>query len=168
MAKLVTVRALLSIASVKQWPLHQLDVNNAFLQGDLHEDVYMQIPPGFAKKGDSRVCKLNKSLYGLKHASRQWFAKFSSALLDEGFSQSRADYSLFTLTSGDLSVFILVYVDDIIITGMDNNYFSLKARLEKRFSIKDLDRLQYFLGIEVSFLNWNFLMPTEIHSRYSL
>ncbi|XP_026439733.1 uncharacterized protein LOC113338554 [Papaver somniferum] len=111
----------------------------------------MKIPPGFQKKGDTRVYKLNKSLYGLKQASRQWFAKFSSALLEEGFQQSRADYSLFLYHKGAISIYVLVYVDDIIITGNNDLAINqLKHKLEAKFSLKNLGRLQYFLGIEVS------------------
>ena len=95
-AKLTTIRCLLAIAASKQWELHQLGVHNAFLHGDLHEEIYMLPPPGYLQLGDTRVCRLNKSLYGLKQVSREWFSKLSSALKTYGFVQSRADSSLFT------------------------------------------------------------------------
>ncbi|KAJ0469227.1 putative RNA-directed DNA polymerase [Helianthus annuus] len=150
-AKLVTVRCLLTVAVKRNWLLHQLDVNNAFLHGDLREEVYMKIPQGFSKRNETRVCKLKKSLYGLKQASRTWYQKFTNALIEFGYKQSRADHSLFTVQEGELFVAILIYVDDVIITGNHlSKIDSTKKHLSTVFSIKDLGPLKYFLGIEVA------------------
>ncbi|KAK1412293.1 hypothetical protein QVD17_33424 [Tagetes erecta] len=153
-AKLVTIRTLLAVAVKKGWHIHQLDVNNAFLHGDLHEDVYMKIPQGFSKEDDDRVCKLKKSLYGLKQASRNWYKKFTTSLLEIGFKQTRADPSLFIFKEEDVFVAALIYVDDVVIMGNDfNKIKSTKIFLDDRFSIKDLGQLKYFLGIEVARTN---------------
>lgn len=115
-AKLTTVRVLLAIAPQRKWNLSQLDINNAFLNGDLFEEVYMDLPLGHPRKGEhNQVCKLHKSLYGLRQASRQWFHKFSIALTALGFSQSSADYSVFYKGTNDSLLILLVYVGDIII-----------------------------------------------------
>ncbi|KAD3336139.1 hypothetical protein E3N88_31658 [Mikania micrantha] len=150
-AKLVTVRCLLSIAVKRDWILHQLDVNNVFLHGELKEDVYMKIPQGFSERNETSVCKLKKSLYGLKQASRTWYQKFTNALINFGYKQSHAYHSLFTVHEGDLFVAILIYVDDVIITGNHASKIDLtKKHLHTVFSIKDLGPLKYFLGIEVA------------------
>lgn len=150
-AKMITVRCLLALAAAQSWSLHQLDVNNAFLHGDLHEEIYMTPPPGLRRQGENLVCRLHKSLYGLKQASRQWFAKFSTAIRLAGFAQSKADYSLFTCQKGKSFTALLIYVDDILITGNDVNAIAaLKQFLHSHFRIKDLGDLKYFLGIEVS------------------
>jgi hypothetical protein len=150
-AKMVTVRLLLSVTALRGWHLHQLDVNNAFLHGDLDEDVYMTLPPGFGRKGETRVCKLHKSLYGLKQASRQWFIKLSGALKAAGFHQSLSDYSLFVRSHHGNFLALLIYVDDVILAGNNlQDIENTKLFLSKQFKLKDLGQLKYFLGIEVA------------------
>ncbi|GJT06654.1 putative RNA-directed DNA polymerase [Tanacetum coccineum] len=148
--KMVTLRCLISIAFVNKWLLYQLDVNNAFLYGDLVEDVYMTLPDGYNSVDKSKVCKLNKSLYGLKQAPRQWNAKLTTALAEHGFEQSKFDYSLYTKHRSGMFIALLVYVDDIVITGSDiDGINEFKLFLSTKFLIKDLGSLKYFLGIEV-------------------
>ena len=151
--KMTTVRTLLAIAAIKGWYLEQLDVNTAFLHGDLDEDVYMKIPSGLSisTSDKDKVCKLNKSLYGLKQASRQWHAKLSQTLTSLGYTQSKSDYSLFTKNINNSFTALLVYVDDIILAGSDANEIKqVKRELDIAFTIKDLGPLKYFLGMEVA------------------
>ncbi|XP_052181063.1 uncharacterized mitochondrial protein AtMg00810-like [Diospyros lotus] len=116
----------------------------------------MDLPLGYKPsvsviQGEKLVCRLNKSICGLKQASRQWFAKFSHSLIQFGFQQSKSDYSLFTKGNGFFFVALLVYVDDIIITGPDLTVIdSLKSFLHSQFKLKDLGRLRYFLGLEIA------------------
>ncbi|KAK4411317.1 Retrovirus-related Pol polyprotein from transposon RE2 [Sesamum angolense] len=150
-AKSVTVRVFLAIAVSKSWPLFQLDVNNAFLHGHLDEEVYMDPPAGYVKAQPGQVCKLRRSLYGLKQASRQWNLELTSRLLDFGFIQSPHDNCLFLKDSGDNFVALLVYVDDILLTGAsEDNLTAVKEYLDRLFTIKDLGTAKYFLGLELT------------------
>ena len=150
-AKLTTLRCLLTVAASRNWYIHQLDVHNAFLHGNLQEEVYMTPPPGLRRQGENLVCRLRKSIYGLKQASRNWFSTFTATVKSAGYIQSKADYSLFTKSQGNKFTAILIYVDDILLTGNDLHEIKmLKTHLLKRFFIKDLGELKYFLGIEFS------------------
>ncbi|KAJ0837837.1 putative RNA-directed DNA polymerase [Helianthus annuus] len=148
--KMVTVRCLISLAVERNWPLFQLDINNAFLYGSLNEEVYMCLPEGFFSQHETKVCKLNKSLYGLKQAPRMWNEKLVSVLVEFGFIQSKCDHSLFIKSKNSVFIALLVYVDDIVITGNNSEEINkVKQLLNTSFSIKDLGLLKYFLGIEV-------------------
>ncbi|KAE9596295.1 putative RNA-directed DNA polymerase [Lupinus albus] len=149
-AKMTTIRTLIAIASVRQWHISQIDVKNAFLNGDLHEEIYMVPPPGVSHN-PGEVCKLQKSLYGLKQAPRAWFEKFSIVITSLGFSSSPHDSALFVRNSHHGCIIISLYVDDMIITGDDiDGITKLKTQLAEQFEMKDLGTLTYFLGIEVA------------------
>ena len=152
-AKMSTIRALISAAANNKWNLFQLDVKNAFLHGDLHEEVYMEIPPGFnGPETKGKVCRLKKSLYGLKQSPRAWFGRFCKEVCSLGFQQSNADHTLFFKHHQGKVVILVVYVDDIVITGNDDEGIqSLKKMLAKSFEVKDLGFLHFFLGIEVAY-----------------
>lgn len=148
--KIVTVRCLISLAVNNEWPLFQLDVNNAFLYGNLTEDVYMTLPPRYFSANDQRVCKLKKSLYGLKQAPRKWNEKLRQTLIKNGFKQSKSEYSLFVKNENNHFIGLLVYVDYIVVTGSNlEEVNKVKEFLKTNFQIKDLGELKYFLGIEV-------------------
>ncbi|KAM2632204.1 hypothetical protein EV1_022966 [Malus domestica] len=149
-AKPVTIRILLTFAIQFNWFLHQLDISNAFLHGDLKEDVFMVQPPGFQDPSlPNHVCQLKKSLYGLKQAPRAWFDKLFQALQSLGFTQSSSDASLFVLQVPSL-VIVLVYVDDILISGPNVSLCKrVIQQLSTLFPVKDLGPLHYFLGLEV-------------------
>uniref|UniRef100_A0A2N9FV09 Integrase catalytic domain-containing protein n=1 Tax=Fagus sylvatica TaxID=28930 RepID=A0A2N9FV09_FAGSY len=149
-AKLNSIRIIISLAANLDWPLHQLDVKNAFLHGDLTETVYMTQPPGFESKGEC-VCHLKKSIYGLKQSPRAWFDKFSKAVVSHGMTRSQADHSVFFKKTRTGIVILVVYVDDIVITGSDKEGIQILINhLSSSFLTKDLGKLRYFLGIEVA------------------
>ena len=138
--KPATIRIVLTIALSFGWKVRQLDVQNAFLNGELEELVYMSQPPGFQNPNFPRqVCRLKKALYGLKQASRAWFTKLSNAFLNWGFNCSRFDSSMFLHFGQTDTMIILVYVDDILITGSSQDQIDfLITRLHSTFALRDL------------------------------
>ncbi|RVW83369.1 Retrovirus-related Pol polyprotein from transposon TNT 1-94 [Vitis vinifera] len=152
-AKINTVRVLLSLAANLDWPLQQFDVKNAFLHGELSEEVYMDIPLGcmVSKKQCQKVCKLKKSLYGLKQSLRAWFGRFTKSIRAFGYRQSNSDHTLFLKKQHGKITTLIVYVDDMVVTENDpEERKALQNYLSREFEMKDLGPLKYFLGIEVS------------------
>ena len=150
-AKKNSIRVLKSLAVNSNWPLHQLDVKNAFLNGELEEEVFMSPPPGFEESfGDGKVCKLKKSLNGLKQSPRAWFKRFGKVINHYEYTQSQTDHTMFYKHSDEGKVAILIlHVDDIVLTRDDCSELErLKRRIAKEFEIKDLGALKYFLRME--------------------
>ena len=146
---MTTVRTLIAVAASCSWTISQMDVKNDFLHGDLHEEVYMQLPPG-VDAPPGYVCRLRRALYGLKQAPRAWFERFVSVILAAGFSQSDHDPALFIHLSPHGRTLLLLYVDDMLITGDDVEHIShVKKQLGEHFQMSDLGPLSFFLGIEV-------------------
>jgi len=149
--KPATIRVVLSIAVMHAWELRQMDVHNAFLNGALTETVFMQQPPGFKDLSKPHhVYILNKALYGLKQAPRAWYTAFKSGILQLGFHISKADSSLFIYRDDSTLCYLLVYVDDLVITGNTPSFVHFVIQqLGSQFSLKDMGSLHYFLGVEM-------------------
>eukprot|EP00253_Pinus_taeda_P017794 PITA_17794 len=149
-AKMNSIRLVLSLAASLKWEVHQMDVKSAFLHGDLHEEIYMEQPIGFIQTDSSLVCRLKKSLYGLKQAPRAWYAKMDNFLLKSGFSRCHSDNTVYTKTVGNSLIILVLYVDDLILTGSDPILINhVKSSLKKKFEMTDLGHLHYFLGLQV-------------------
>ena len=146
---------ILTIAAHFHWPLHQLDISNAFLHRFLKEDVHMSQPQGFTDPSKpGYVCKLHKSLYGLKQAPRAWFERFTTHLLSLSFTASTADPSLFVFHSKNATLYLFLYVDDIIITETSPTLITdFISTLQNTFELKDLEPLHYFLGLQLQYHN---------------
>ncbi|KAL4565709.1 hypothetical protein LXL04_029812 [Taraxacum kok-saghyz] len=166
--KPTTIRLVLSLAVSKGWVTRQLDINNAFLNGDLQENVYMRQPKGFEDPTKPHhVCKLHKALYGLKQAPRAWFTKLKQFLLTQGFRACQSDTSLFVHHSSKATIYVLVYVDDLIITGTSPDLIqNFINHLHRHFALKDLGALHFFLGIHIQRNPTGLVMSQEhyIHS----
>jgi len=150
--KLTTIRTVLSIVAAEDLHLEQMDVKTAFLHGDLEEDIYMVQPEGFETPGkEGLVCKLEKSLYGLKQAPRQWYMKFDKFMCDRGFQRGDTDHCCYYKNNGDTYIILLLYVDDMLITGANMSEINkLKKELSREFEMKDLGAANQILGMRIT------------------
>jgi hypothetical protein len=141
-----TIIIIVALAVHFDWEIRQLDVSNAFLRGSLGEKVYMEQPQGFIDKTTPDfVCRLHKAIYGLKEAPRAWFTRLSTSLLDLGFKASLVDPSLFIYICGKVQIYMLVYVDDLIITGTHSFViYYIIVQFQSEFPLKDLGTLIFF------------------------
>ncbi|KAA3466531.1 Retrovirus-related Pol polyprotein from transposon TNT 1-94 [Gossypium australe] len=152
--KPTTIRMVVALVVTFGWPLNQVDINDAFLNGNLTEDIYMLQPPGFEKHCDGQqlVCKLRKALYSFRQASRDWFHKLKEYLVAAKFVVSKFDASLFFQQFDTSLIYMLVYVDDIIINGNNTRLvYEFVCLLNSQFALKDLGKLSYFLRIKVTY-----------------
>ena len=158
--KPATVRLVLTIVVTRGWFIHQLDVHNAFLNVILQEEVYIEQPPGFSHPTlSSHVCHLHKSIYGLKQSPRAWYTRLSDYLISFYFRASNADTSIFIYSDGHDLIYLLMYVDDLLLTG--NNLTLLRhliTLLNSEFKIRDLRSVHYFLKIEVTKTAMGFML----------
>jgi hypothetical protein len=147
--KFATVCTVLSLALFWDWAIHQLDVKNVFLHGTLTETIYCSQPTDFVDEArPNLVCRLNHSLYGLKQAPRAWYSRFASYLASIGFVEAKSDTSIFIYRRDDDTVFLLLYVDDIVLTASTTDLLQRTiVALQREFAMKDLGPLQHFLGI---------------------
>ena len=165
--KSATVWIVLALAVQNHWSLKHLDVSNTFLHGVLQEEVFMSQPPGYVDPvHPDYVCKLHKAIYGLKQAPRAWFDSFTSELFHIGFHASSADSNLFTLHHDTFVVYLLLYVDNIIVTGNSLPFIDhLVSRLVTVFDLKDLGPLAYFLGLQIEYTSQGLFVH---QSKYAL
>jgi histone deacetylase 1/2 len=160
--KPTTIRILLTLAVTYKWQVQQIDINNAFFNGILQEEVYMQQPAGLEASDKSLVCKLHKSLYGLKQAPRAWYDRLTQALIKMGFVKSRCDPSLLVHNQHGSSTYVLIYVDDILITGSAPHLIQdVIHKLNVQFALKQMGQVDYFLGIEVHHLSSGALLLNQ-------
>eukprot|EP00253_Pinus_taeda_P005574 PITA_05574 len=128
-----------------------MDVMTSFLHGDLEEEIYMKQPEGFAVKGKKElVCKLKKSLHGLKQSPRMWYQKFDTFIRGLGFARSKADHCVYFKLIGDFVIYLVLYVDDMLLVGNDKEIIhDLKTQLSSKFNMKDIGVANYILGMKI-------------------
>lgn len=151
-SRMTSFRAIAAISNQFNLMLHHMDVKTAFLNGTLHEEIYMRIPDGVNINQPNKVCKLNRAIYGLKQAARCWFETFDSVIRKYGFVNSKVDRCIYILKgdSPENNIYLVLYVDDLLIaTGNLTKMNQLKRYLMNKFSMVDLKEIKFFLGIKV-------------------
>eukprot|EP00253_Pinus_taeda_P018634 PITA_18634 len=150
-ARMETVRAVLSIAAQKKWKVYQMDVKSTFLNGVLNEEVYIEQPLGYERKGqEHKVCRLKKVLYGLKQAPRAWYSRIYFYLLENEFDKCEGEPTVYIKEKDGKILIVVLYVDDVIFTGNDDYLIkNFKSVMKDEFEMTDMGLLRYFLGIEV-------------------
>lgn len=151
-ARIETIRLLIDLAASHSWEIHHLDVKTAFLHGELKETVYVSQPEGFEKNGsEGKVYKLNKALYGLRQAPREWNNKLNHILMEFRFEKCCKEPSVFRKKVSDDLLVVGVYVDDLFVTGTSLDVIiKFKEEMASKFEMSDLGRLTYYLGIQVN------------------
>ena len=150
-SKHTTFRALVSIVASNNLELHQLDIKTAFLNGDIDEDIYITQPPGYEQGGSGLVCYLKKSLYGLRQAPRAWHIKLDGQLTELGATASDSDPGLYTIVINSELVYLLIFVDDILIAAPNTASINVfKEKIMSKFNARDLGEARMFIGIEIA------------------
>ena len=149
-ARLTSIRILLSIAATLDLEVHQMDVKTAFLNGELKEEIFMSIPDGVNVDGD-KLCRLWRSLYGLKQSSRCWYQKLSSFLIDQGFIRIQSDYAIFIRRTATSLIIIAVHVDDLMmLASSKDEMIKIKEALSKIFEMTDCGEIHFYLGLQIT------------------
>jgi hypothetical protein len=150
-AKLTSIRFMLSVAAAFDFEVEQMDVKKTLLHGDLEEEIYVKQPEGFAVKGKKElICKLKKSLYGLKQSPRMWYQKFDTYMLGLGFTRSKEDHCVYFKLIGDHWIYLVLYVDDMLLIGNNKEIIQdVKIQLSSKFDMKDLGASNFILGMEI-------------------
>jgi hypothetical protein len=150
-AKLTSIRLMLSITAAFDFEIEQRNVKTTFLHGDVEEEIFMKQPEGYVVKGKKElVCKLKKSLYGLKQSPRMWYKKFDTYMLGLGFTRSKEDHCVYSKLIGDHLIYLVLYVDDVLLIGNNKEIIQdVKTQLSSKFDMKDLSASNFILVMEI-------------------
>ena len=158
-ARYTSICSIISILAEMGWKIHQMDVKTTFLNGFIKEEVYIEQPQGFeVHRKESRVCRSKKALYGLKKPPRAWYSRIDTYLQQLGFTKSEADPNLSFIVVGEEPLILVLYGDDLIITGAERLIEGCKRDLNSEFEMKDIILMHYFLGLEVWQEEGNFFL----------